>query len=514
MAKSVRRNAGLGDPPLPYYTNDLESCNAIIKRAVQFKEKEISEFVRQMSVLLQQQKNDVESAIFNKGPFTLAKDFKKFYDSETQWFKKRNEQRDQHMQNFHRAKMTNEIGNEGSATVATPRETTSNRTLSLDLLNANIVSFPVVALQAIVKKSEELLNRHGAIIPAPGRSNAYMVESQTSTKPHFVDLKKNGKVVCDGCPSYTSAKLCAHAIAASEKAGTLESYVKWLIKYGPSSINLTSFVTYDSSTNTGKKNPKSSTTKRKGGRNKKVQPVITTVDRPFYERSSAQNLIPSSQPSSQPPSQPPNQPPSQPPSKPPSQQRSQPPRQLPSQPTSQSTVYLPQPIPQSAPPLVQLSEALRIQFAQRAPQQITQGRYLANQPQHHVPTDVSRIRPPAITSFFPQPGNGSLQLHFLQYCPPAVRVCFGCFQTLKPDNRVPDPPYDLTIVSRMPRAFTHPTSGEKVNKEGNVYFHVRLECIRAKQPIFIPTNVTVATWVAQQLTMEHIFLLREFGMHI
>ena len=64
MSQSARRNAGLGDPPRPYYTNDSESANAMIKRAVKFKENEISDFVREMSVMVQQQKDDIESAIF------------------------------------------------------------------------------------------------------------------------------------------------------------------------------------------------------------------------------------------------------------------------------------------------------------------------------------------------------------------------------------------------------------------------------------------------------------------
>jgi hypothetical protein len=54
MSKKARRNAGLGDPPSAYYTNDPESANAIIKRAVGFKENEISDFIQEMMVLLGQ----------------------------------------------------------------------------------------------------------------------------------------------------------------------------------------------------------------------------------------------------------------------------------------------------------------------------------------------------------------------------------------------------------------------------------------------------------------------------
>ena len=135
--------------------------------------------------------------------------------------------------------------------------------------------------QSLVRKSEELLNRPGAITSAPGNSNSFMVESQTSTRPHFVEIKKNGKVVCSDCPSYASAKFCSHAVAASEKAGQLEKYVKWFTKNGSATINLTSFVTYDSSKNTGKKISQASRAKRKGGRSNRVPPVTSIVDRPL-----------------------------------------------------------------------------------------------------------------------------------------------------------------------------------------------------------------------------------------
>ena len=52
---------GLGEPPVPYYTNDSELCNAMIKLAVQFKENKIYKFVHEMSGLLQQRKNDAKA---------------------------------------------------------------------------------------------------------------------------------------------------------------------------------------------------------------------------------------------------------------------------------------------------------------------------------------------------------------------------------------------------------------------------------------------------------------------
>ena len=53
-----------------------------------------------------------------------------------------------------------------------------------------------------------------------------------------------------------------------------------------------------------------------------------------------------------------------------------------------------------------------------------------------------------------------------------------------------------------------------MTKEGNVYFHVNSQCIRAKQPYFQPNMVTVENRVKSHLTMQHVVLLRQFGMHI
>ena len=67
MSKNTRCN-----PPLPLYTNDLEPASAIIKNAVKFKENEMSDFVCEISVLMQQHKDHVESGIFNKVPYKLC----------------------------------------------------------------------------------------------------------------------------------------------------------------------------------------------------------------------------------------------------------------------------------------------------------------------------------------------------------------------------------------------------------------------------------------------------------
>ena len=56
MLKEVRQHAGLRDPPALFYNNVPEFANAMIKRAVSFKENKMNKFCQEMNVLFAQTK--------------------------------------------------------------------------------------------------------------------------------------------------------------------------------------------------------------------------------------------------------------------------------------------------------------------------------------------------------------------------------------------------------------------------------------------------------------------------
>ncbi len=85
----------------------------------------------------------------------------------------------------------------------------------------------------------------------------------------------------------------------------------------------------------------------------------------------------------------------------------------------------------------------------------------------------------------PQP---SCTANLLQLCPPLVRSCYGCSQTLKPGGTIGNPPHDLVIISRMKRSYRDPSTLEMRSREGNVYFHVHESCIRKLATLFRSTN--------------------------
>ena len=536
MLKSVRRNAGLGDPPVPYYNNIPESANALIKRAVGFKESEMTAFCKSMRTLVLQQKEDVDSAVFNTGPYQLASDFLSFEVPQNRWFKMSTKQREYHLQKFREVRMT-AVPTEKETTYATnPKErqssptanqhsnnlvsesvisapeevlkSTSNATnpnelqcsptankLSINLVSESVVSAPEEILRSIHRKAEELLSNPHSIVAVPGSTDnrTYIVESKMSAKPHFVSLAKNGKATCEDCPGWKSLKVCSHAVAAAEKSGRLFQYVKWLKEKGPSRMNITSYVTCDSGNGTGKKGGKPSTARRKGGRTGKKPPAKNIVDRPlpaplaqvtttivqpstpFFQRSS--HILKSSTAFVQP---------------------------------STPVVQPSTPVMQPSTPIMQPSSS----FLQPSTPIVQPWTPIVQPPTSHLqpyqPMSSAIFSGANISSPTPQnPEAGIFMVSLLQFCPSSVRSCFGCSQALKPGGTIALPPHDLVITSRMQRQFRSPT-GELMHKEGNVYFHVNINCVRRKQPYYDPRRTICPEWLIQHLTVEHQNLLQSF----
>lgn len=75
MLTEVRTNAGLGNPPTPFYTNVPESANAVIKRAVNFEESEMASFALKLAQLIKRQREDVRGVLLNNGPYKLIDDY-------------------------------------------------------------------------------------------------------------------------------------------------------------------------------------------------------------------------------------------------------------------------------------------------------------------------------------------------------------------------------------------------------------------------------------------------------
>ena len=62
MSRPLRESVGLGSPPDPFYTNDVESANRIIKRKTDYKASERPEFCKLAKELIEEQANEIEKS--------------------------------------------------------------------------------------------------------------------------------------------------------------------------------------------------------------------------------------------------------------------------------------------------------------------------------------------------------------------------------------------------------------------------------------------------------------------
>ena len=144
---------------------------------------------------------------------------------------------------------------------------------------ANLTSLPFETVKRVFQNAEALLSKENVIVSAPGSNEmAFMAESKTSKRPHYVFVEKSGKITCENCPVSASANLCKHAVAVGEKTQQLGKYMEW-IRRRNAALNLTTLVTYDSTKGVGKKKKNTSTSRRKCGRNTVNKEPSVIVDR-------------------------------------------------------------------------------------------------------------------------------------------------------------------------------------------------------------------------------------------
>jgi len=93
MLPDCRTKAGLGSPPLPCYTNEVESKNKILKDEVNHKKLELPDFVSKMKGLFMEQKHEVERALINAGEYRLKEEYCYLTVDYSTWFKMNSDQR-------------------------------------------------------------------------------------------------------------------------------------------------------------------------------------------------------------------------------------------------------------------------------------------------------------------------------------------------------------------------------------------------------------------------------------
>ena len=257
MIRPLREQAGLGSPPTPYYTNDIESKNNILKQHLQRKASQLPEFVENMKALIIEQRSEIEKAVAMYGEYRVVSCHSKLACERQKWFKMSQKQRQ------------NKINQFMKAPIVQLSHADSNNEDEVTPLNCLLL--PPNMAKIIWSRANAILEDESAIVQAPGDDeSAYIVKSQSGQKPHYVRPSKGGGYLCEDCLGYKSAKICAHTVAVSVKACKLESFIKWYkkLKCKP---NFTLLAESGKPSTTGKK-------PRKGVSKKVSRQIQATID--------------------------------------------------------------------------------------------------------------------------------------------------------------------------------------------------------------------------------------------
>ena len=252
MLRDIREKAGLGHPPVPYYTNEVESKNWVLKG---YKSSQLPEFVDKMKILMEEQRHEIERAIINTGQYKLKEEYKHLGVSPSDWCKMTSEQRQRRIVKFMKA---------------TVQESDQESSSSDSVCPLDPLSIPLNLKKPIWKKAKELVEDDTAIVQAPGEDTAWCVKSYSNKRPHYVRMAKCGGFICDEqCLSYKSMKICSHTVALCIKLNCVDKFVKWYrtMKCKP---NLTALVDTGKASGAGKKSARRGVSKKSSSEIKKV----------------------------------------------------------------------------------------------------------------------------------------------------------------------------------------------------------------------------------------------------
>ena len=339
-------------------------------------------------------------------------------------------------------------------------------------MRAGVDWLPRDVLVHIISKACSLEGKVN-VLPEGTYQTVTVPSSSNPKKPHVVVFHANGKCECQDCPGYTSAFICAHAVAASVKLNRLDAFLKWLVatKRKTGGINYSKAITHGMPAGRGKK-PNQAPRRRGKAKhpsrdNVVVLPRITSHT---YQRN-------------------------------PVDQRA-------------SSYNPPPPCSSVLPTSVQLPQAFP---NQHAPQQCASQPQSASSSSAYPIFQIPMVNPcllPSVNTMsphnYPSPEQDMFIIYLLNLCTQQSSVCFGCRNTLKPDGFIGRPPSDLVIVSKMVRTWTH--EGRPQSRPANVYFHCVPTCVRQKQPYFQPCHSFVAKQIIPLLQEEHWqYLNQTFG---
>ena len=208
MLPEICTKARLGYPPVPYYTNKVESKNKVLKDELEHKKSELTDFVDKMRALLEEQQHEIERSLIDMGQYRPREEYRHLKVESSSWFKMNLEQHQRKITRFMKA----------SVEISSSDTTAENPLNALEIANS--------LKQSMWAKARDLTRDDNSIVKAPGSDTAYMVRSYSNERPRYVQVLKSGNIVCDDqCLSYCSLKNCAHTLALATQEKVLKKFL-------------------------------------------------------------------------------------------------------------------------------------------------------------------------------------------------------------------------------------------------------------------------------------------------
>ena len=511
--KEDRELAGLGSPPLSYYTNPNESINSALKRKVNFTKQQWPAFNDSMKEFVGQQQREVEKAIVGGGKFVLWDAYKCFEVTEAgKWWKMTEEQRKLHLRKFHQhflgssSSVTSSMttSKKGKERKSTTKVTPCHSTPKLNEA-PTLPGLPQETIRGIWSKANSLLATPSSIVQIPGGGpKDRFVLSTSGSEPHAVRSRssaKHGYTCSDRCLHFKSISICSHVVAVGFSNEDLNEFLEKFRK-SQGSPNLFQLSKHGMPPGAGKK----------GGCPPRSKFKVSAVPTQLVSMCLCADLD-ASPPAPPPPTVSSASPPAPPtptvssetrPAPPPPTVSSAPPPAPPPPTVSSATPPAPPPLTVSSasPPILPSPFAYSYTGLPR----------LSTPPQLNqliVPTAT----PPILQPIFPSPGS-PFKLIILHG---NIMVSNGCHQRFprKSSGAYEDPPYNLAIQHFEDRYFTSPQTGLRQAKKGNAYYHAYSPCIHTNRPNLTRSNLLVEDAVHSKLQSSHKALLyQNFGLVI
>ena len=221
--KPIRIEAGLGDPPNEFTTNDVESGNFIIKHGINFDKQKPQEFIEKVKEIINMQFRNEDRAVFGKGPYKLRKGFEKYYVNDFKWGQLTAQQRLTKIKEFRNVCMSEkDKDHENYSTISG-----SANNLSISPKDSGINTVPLSVLERMFEKAKSLVRNDGLVLEKPGATDGSYIVAGSANRIFCVSSGKGGSFKCDRSCINSRTKICKHVIAVAEKSGKLQQFVEW-----------------------------------------------------------------------------------------------------------------------------------------------------------------------------------------------------------------------------------------------------------------------------------------------